>query len=94
MLEMNLSRVRRISQTASVCRARRGSIPLSASEGVAQCPNVTFCHLSADVADFLPSLPARGEAPRVRVRVPLGANRPDRGPVVRRVRDGFRMLDV
>ena len=45
-------------------------------------------------ADSLPSPPARGEARRVRVRVRLGANRPDHGLVVRRVRDRFRMRDA
>jgi hypothetical protein len=47
-----------------------------------------------DVADFLPSPPARGEAPHVRVHVPPGANRPEHGMVVRRVRDRFRTRDV
>src|SRR5216683_2680115 len=48
----------------------------------------------ADVVDSFASPPARAEAPRVRVRVPLGANRPAHGLVVRRVRDRFRMRGV
>jgi hypothetical protein len=44
------------------------------------------------VADQLPSPPA--QAPDLRVRVRLGANRPTRGLVVRHVRDRFRMRDV
>src|SRR5258708_9424217 len=47
-------------------------------------------YFSADVSDCFPSSPARATAPRLRVRVPLGANRPVRGPVVRRVLDRFR----
>jgi len=44
------------------------------------------------VADQLPSPPA--QAPHLRVRVRLGANRPTRGLVVRHVRDRFRRRDV
>src|SRR5216683_6224672 len=51
-------------------------------------------YFSADVSDCFPSPPARATAPRLRVRVPLGANRPVRGPVVRRVQDRFRMREV
>src|SRR6267154_1972662 len=51
-------------------------------------------YFSADVSDCFPSPPARATAPCLRVRVPLGANRPVRGPVVRRVQDRFRMREV
>src|SRR6266478_2107800 len=44
------------------------------------------------LADQLPSPPA--QAPDLRVRVRLGANRPTRGLVVRHVRGRFRMRDV
>jgi hypothetical protein len=71
-----------------------GLIPRSRAEGAARYPYVTVRPLSADVADFRTSPPARAEAPRVRVRFPLGANRPAHGLVVRRVRDRFRMRDV
>src|SRR6266478_4178829 len=40
-----------------------------------------------DVADPLPSPPARAKAPHVRVRVRLGANRPTHGLALSRVRD-------
>ena len=58
---------------------------------------MSICHplyFSADVPDSFPSLRVHARALPLRVRVPLGANRPVRGQVVRRVCDRFRMLDV
>ena len=77
-------------------RAIRGEglIPRSRAEGAARYPCFAVRPLSAEVADFPTSPLARAEAPRVRVRLPLGANRPAHGLVVRRVRDRFRMRDV
>src|SRR6266436_4128925 len=48
---------------------------------------------SKGTPDCFPSPPVRATAPRLRVRVPLGANRPVRGPVVGCVQDRFRMPD-
>ncbi len=61
------------------------------TKGVARCPYVTFRPLSADSGA---NPPVRAKAPRVRVHVRLGANRPVHRRVVRRVPDRFRMRDV
>src|SRR6266446_7204415 len=76
---------RRIPIYKAVSRAVNGRTPIE--------PKLALS-FSADVSDCFPSPPARATAPRLRVRVPLGANRPVRGPVVRRVQDRFRMREV